>query len=196
MPGIKIKDQLEVLEVFRIALSNGLIEKQEVISWADTIILKEVDPDLHIIELSLCKSANEIITTLNEIIGQPRPSVSGRVVLGFLYRNFIMGRVTLKQVVLTIDWIMIYVTLTEEEKKFMYGAYDMYDLAAGKVWGSLDAVEKNLVRFLEVYKDFSLDNFLQWKDIDQTIGEKISHLKEITESENKEWMNAWYKTKK
>jgi len=35
-----------ILEVFRIALINGLIDKREIIDWADMQIMKENEPDI------------------------------------------------------------------------------------------------------------------------------------------------------
>ena len=48
------RDFIELLEVFSIALTNGLIDKKEVIKWADNIITQDEKPDYFVIELSLC----------------------------------------------------------------------------------------------------------------------------------------------
>jgi hypothetical protein len=129
------KDFLELLEVFHIALSNGLLDKKEIIKWADEIIIKNSEPDYFIIELSLCgqKTTNDIISLLNEYIGEEKPQISGRVILGFLYRKYLDKQTTLKTVVGTIYWITWKTELPDEEKSFMYGLDDAYDgrMAAG-----------------------------------------------------------------
>ena len=108
------KDFIELLEVFSIALTNGLLDKNEVIKWADHIITNDNEPDIFIIELSLCghKNINDIVSLLNEYIGQEKPQVSGRVILGFLYRQFLAGHITLRKVVGSVNWIVWRVDLS------------------------------------------------------------------------------------
>lgn len=184
------KDFLELLEVFSIALANGVLDKYEVVKWADRIITKDSEPDLFIIELSLCehKSLNDIVSLLNEFIGQEKAQVSGRVILGFIRQQYLARKITLKKVVGAINWIAWQVDLTDEEKSFMYGLDDYHDCSEEGIYGTVEAVEKETLRFLEIYKDFQIDNFKEWKLIDSTIDEKIKVLSEIVKKENEEFI--------
>lgn len=184
------KDFIELLEVFSIALTNGLLDKNEVIKWADNIIVNDNEPDFFIIELSLCghKSLNDIVSLLNEFIGQEKTPVSGRVILGFMHRQYLAGKITLRKVVGAVNWIVWQADLTDEEKSFMYGLDEDYDCAEEGIYGAVEAVEKETLRFLEIYKDFQIDNFKDWKFLDSKIDKKIKVLSEIVKKENDEFI--------
>ena len=182
------KDFIELLEVFSIALTNGLVDINEVIKWADNIIINDKEPDFFIIELSLCghKKTIDIVSLLNEYIGQEKPQISGRVILGFLYRQYLAGYITLKKVVGSINWIVWQADLTDEEKSLMYGLDEDYDCAEEGIYGTIEEVEKETLRFLEIYNEFQIDNYKDWKKIDATIESKIKVLSEIVKRENEE----------
>ena len=200
-----LKNSIELLEVFHIGLVNGLMDKQEVVKWADDIIQKDEQPDYFVIELSLCghKSVNEMVSLINEFIGEPKPAVSGRVILGLLYHRYINGQVTLKNVVGSMNWIIWQGQLTEEEKRFMYGLDDRYDLAVDLIYSTVDAIEKEALRFLEIYKGFSIDNFERWGEINNTIEERVKELtlvvsaeqekitEELKRTRGEEWWKFW-----
>jgi hypothetical protein len=183
------KDFIELLEVFSIALTNGLMDKNDVIKWADNIIINDNEPDFFIIELSLCghKNLNDIISLLNEFIGPEKPQVSSRVILGFVHRQYLVGKITLRKVVGVVDSIVWKTDLTDEEKSFMYGLDDNYNCAEEGIYGSVEVVEKETIRFLEIYKEFQIDNYNEWRRIDSTIEGKIKVLSDIVKRENEEF---------
>jgi|ERR1035437_3475710 hypothetical protein len=199
------KDYLELLEVFSIALLNGILDKSEVIKWADEIIINDDEPDYFIIELSLCchKSIYDIVSIINEYIGIDKPIVSGRVVLGLIYRRYLTGQITLRKVASTINWIAWETDLAYDEKSLMYGFDEYIDLAEEGLYGTVEGVEKEVLRFIEIYKDFQLSNYSEWKMINETIGNKIVQLIETikheqdmlvlnqTKQKKKKWWNFW-----
>ena len=178
-----------MLEVFSIALTNGLLDKNEVIKWADNIITNDNEPDFFIIELSLSghKNLNDTVSLLNEYIGKEKPQVSGRVILGFLHRQYLAGKITLRKVVGAVNWIVWQADLTDEEKSYMYGLDEEYDFAEEGIYGTVEAVEKETLRFLEIYKEFQIDNYKDWRKIDTTIESKIKVLSDIVKRENEEF---------
>lgn len=190
-----IKEYIELIEAFHIGLSNGLLDKQEVVKWADKIIEQDDEPDINVIELSLCghQSVNDIVSLLNEIVGYPRPPISGRVILGLLYNNYKNGKVTLEKVAGSMNWIIWQSELTDDEKSFMHGIDDMYDLAVSGTFGTVEDFEMDTLRFIEIYKDFRIDNFEEWKAIDSIIDEKVKHLSVIVDADNKERMEKYSK---
>ena len=68
--------------VFSLGLATNVISQNEVVAWADGVILKEAAPDSFVVELSLVGSRdkNEVITLLNAFIGPEMAAISGRVV--------------------------------------------------------------------------------------------------------------------
>uniref|UniRef100_UPI00260FE01A hypothetical protein n=1 Tax=uncultured Mucilaginibacter sp. TaxID=797541 RepID=UPI00260FE01A len=188
MPTTNPHDFIELLEVFSIALTNGLLDKSEVVKWADRIITSDSEPEYFIIELSLCghKTLNDIVSLINEFIGKNKPQVSGRVILGFLYKQYLARKITLRKVVSTINWIVWQADLTDEEKSFMYGLDEDFECAEDGIYGTVEAVEKETICFLETYKDFQIDNYNDWKKIDETINNKIALLLETIRQEQAE----------
>ena len=105
-----------------------------------------------------------------------------------MHRQYLAGKITLRKVVEAIHWIVWESDLTDEEKSFMYGLYNDYDCAEEGIYGTVEAVEKETLRFLESYNDFQFDNFKDWKIIDSTIDEKIKVLSEVVKKENEEFI--------
>ena len=66
----------------------------------------------------------------------------------------------------------------------MYGLDDEYDLAVDKVYGTIESVEKETARFIELYKDFKIDNFNEWTEIDKTIDHLQKTKDALLSSEN------------
>ena len=178
MRTTNIQGYIELLEVFHICLTNGLLRKEEVIKWADNIIQHEEQLDYIVIELSVCghKSVNEIISIINEFVGEPKPIVPGRVVLGFLFTQFKAGHISLRKVTAAIYWLVWNGNLTEDEKSFMYGLDDKMDCAERGIYGTVEAVERETLRFIEIYSDFKIGNFDKWSEINKTIEEKVRRL--------------------
>lgn len=191
-----IRDYIELLEAFRIGLTNGLLNKEEVIKWADNIIQQDEEPDYFVIELSLCghKSINDIVSLINEFVGEPKPIVSGRMILGFVYRQYIRKRIPLRKVTAAMYWLNLEDHLTETEKGFMYGLDEDLDCAESGMYGTVEAVEKAAMRFIEIYKDFSIDNFDKWSEINRTIDEKVKELSVIVNAEREEIIKEHQRT--
>lgn len=87
------------------------------------------------------------------------------------------GKLSLKIAVSAIDRLSWTAGLSEEEQRFMLPLDDGYALATSGTFGTVKAVETQTMRFLEVYKDFRLDNMQEWQAIDASIADKIKQLK-------------------
>lgn len=55
---------------------------------------------------------------------------------------------------------------------------DGYALATSGTFGTVETIETQTLRFLEVYKEFRLDNMHEWQVIDATITDRIKRLKQ------------------
>lgn len=166
---------VELLDVFNIALSVGIIDKFFIINWADEIIKNEDSPNEFIIELSLCghKDINYVISLINEFVGSNKSSISSRVILAILYHKYKKGQINLQKVTYTINRINWQGELTEIEKKLIYGLDDDFELAHNGIKGSLKEVEKFTLLFLSLYKEFTLENFENWNELNESIVSKI-----------------------
>jgi hypothetical protein len=199
-----IRNYVELLEVFRLCLMKGLLDKQEVIRWADDIILQDEQPAYFVIELSLCgsKSVKDMVSLIHSFVGEPRPVVSGRVILGFLFAQYSQKVISLRTVTAAIYGLLWETEWNETEKRFMYGLDDAFDCAVNGIYGTVEEVEKDVFRFLEIYKDFNISNFERWSEINQTIDEKLISLSAIVDAEQEakmkqdkliEYKPGWWK---
>ncbi len=163
------------LEVFSIALSNGLMSKSEVIKWADNILLETAHPDHLIIELSLLenKNTNEIISTLNGYLKGIKHKISGRIVLGMLYKLYNDKQISFKKVLDTIGWLFWNGNLSQEEENIMEFFDLSYELVEDGILDSVEDVKEEVLPFLEMYKDFDLDNQSNWERINKSVENKL-----------------------
>lgn len=76
----------------------------------------------------------------------------------------------------------------------MYELDDRYSLAIDNIYGTEETVEKATLRFIELYKEFRIDNFDKWSEVNRTIDPKIANLKTIVEEENKALIQGSGKT--
>lgn len=169
-----------LFRVFSLGLTTNVIAQNEIVAWADGVILKDDAPDSFVVELSLVgnRDKNDIITLLNGFIGPEMAPVAGRVVLGLVYRRFVDGKLSLKNAVSAIDMLIRTAGLSEEEQRLMLPLDDGYALATSSTFGTVETIETETMRFLEVYKEFRLDNMHEWQEIDATIADKIKRLKQ------------------
>jgi hypothetical protein len=195
------KDFLELLTVFHFGLTNGCIDKHEIINWADAIIKKDTEPDIFIIELSLCghKNNSDIITLISGFFKIERTQLTERVILGFLHRQLVDKQVELRkflQIIRSLAWDS---DLTYDEKIFIYQLDDDFDNTVNGIYSSVELVEKDAIRFTEIYKDFRIDNFHSWGEINKTIEERVQRLLEIVKNEQEitkaqtkqKWWRFW-----
>jgi hypothetical protein len=190
------KDYIELLEVFSIAVVNGIVDKQYIIKWADKIIYQDDEPHDLIIELSLCghKNVSDIASIIGEFIGEQKPVVSGRVILGLLYHQFVSGQITLAKVVSDFWLVLDDDQLTSQERSLLYGLDEDFDLANENLAFTIEDVKKWTLEVLEIYKDFNLDNFKDWKDIDKTVDQKVQELSVKKEVEDGVYVQKRYRT--
>jgi hypothetical protein len=161
------KALIDLLEVFRLGLHTGILDRQLVVEWADQLIMQEEAPDYFLIELSLGgqNNLNDFTGLLDKYVGENKPAVSKRAILGILLHQYKAGQITLQKAVRAIDWLTMHVDYSEEERSFMAGVDDDYTLADEGFYGNVSEVEIFLLRFLSAYKEFSLDNRQDWQKL-------------------------------
>ena len=177
MKNIKSKEDLIRLGFFSLALSNGLIDKSEVIKWADKILSETPNPDYVIIELSLLGNTNvkEIISILNKYIEGNPHKTSARIVLGMLYKLYNNEQIPLKKALKIFSSLYQDSNLTEYEKNILDRFDFLYELAENEILGSFKEVKKYLSLFLEIYKEFNIDDRNNWEILNKSIEEKFKN---------------------
>lgn len=169
------KDILQTLHLIRAGLASGLLTKEEVINWADKIIIKDEQPDILFIDLALSssKSVNDIIHYISEYLNFENPAVQGRPLLGLLYKQFSSRQLTLEQTVRKLFRLKFEAVFTEREEGYIYSIDNDFDCAKHNIYGSLEAVYADVDKFLSFYKDYSLDSFEHWLDLDLEVEGKL-----------------------
>ncbi|AMM51104.1 hypothetical protein TH61_07805 [Rufibacter sp. DG15C] len=194
------KDYKELLALFKAGLAAGVIDKVEVTKWADGFILTKNEPDYFFIELSLAKSKNDAITLIGEELDSAMLA-NGKAILGLLHKRFTQGD-ELEAIVKTMYHLLNNVELSESEVWEIYTIAEYFDMAHTKVHGSLESVRQRVADFLALYKDYSIDNYPEWLELDKkadsALEEANRKARERFEAEQKSrenkkswWKNLW-----
>ncbi|GAA4303122.1 hypothetical protein [Nibribacter koreensis] len=186
------RDFKELLTLFKVGLAVGLIEIDEVKKWADGIILSESDPDIFFIELSLVNSNNQAITLISENL-RPESYPNGKAVLGQLHKRLAEGQ-ELELIVRAMYSLLNEAKLSELEKDYIYSIDDYFDMANKKVYGNLQSVEQQTADFLFLYKEYTLENHLDWPELDKRADYELEEMnRAATERHEEEQRKPWWK---
>ncbi|QNK61669.1 hypothetical protein H7F33_14035 [Pedobacter sp. PAMC26386] len=198
------KDVLQILHLIHAGLASGLLSKEEVIEWADKIITKEDHPDIFFIDLALSssKSSSEILHYFNEYLNFENAVIQGRPLLAMLYKRFSSRQFTLEETVVKLFRLKFEAIFTKREESYIYSIDNDFDCAKDNVYGTLEAVNADVDKFLSFYKDYSLDSFEQWQNLDLKVESKLdeeidfkqeqeSVLEMKSENVNKPWWKFW-----
>ena len=205
MQSTNPKDILTTLHLIRAGLASGLLTKEEVIDWADKIITKDEKPDIFFIDLVLSslKSKNDIIHYFSDYLYFENPAVRGRPLLGLLYKQYKTGQINLEQTTSKLFRLKLEAIFNEREESHIYWIDNEYDCAKHKIYGTIEDVQTQLDNFLILYKDYSLDNYAQWHDLDKYVDfkleqeyrlqqEKVNMNSQNTAMENRRpWWKFW-----
>ena len=169
------KDILPVLHLIRSGLASGLLTKDEVVDWADRIITKDKKPDIFFIDIALSskKSKNDIIHYFSDYLNFENPSIQGRPLLGLLYKQYTTRHINLEQTVSRLFRLKFEAVFTDKEESYIYSIDNDYDCAVDNIYGTLEDVEIELNKFLSFYKNYSIDSFEKWQELDLTVENEI-----------------------
>jgi len=191
MSPAKATDFALLLEVFREGLRYGIISKQEITAWADSIIVVEDEPDYFFIELSLCADINNVFEILNNNTITSDDPIPSRVVLGLLYKKLIDQEISLTDAISVLASVNWYGKITPPERANLYSLDDDY----GEIMYQKDekyAIEltKEITDFLDCYGVFTLNNFKQWGEINEEVEEVLKVRQAKAEAANARWKSA------
>jgi len=198
------KDILTTLHLIRAGLASGLLSKEEVIAWADKIISKDEQPDIFFIDIALLnsKSTKEVLYYFSDYLNFEKPVVPGRPLLGLLYKQFKNQQLNLEQTVRILFRLNFEAIFTDKEESYIYSIDNDFDCAKDNIYGKMEDVEKETDKFLSFYKDYSINNFDHWNDLDKIVEENIEkdyqlHKQQIEiypqtfVNESKPWWKFW-----
>lgn len=190
METTKPNDFLPLLEVFRLGLSKGIVQKNDVIQWADKIINDTDAPDYFFIELSLGNNANNLIEIIGQYVKPPYGPICYRVLLALIYHRHPIQNVTeVEKVAILVGSISSWDILTsfETDTIYMFDDYDIYYLP------DLTQLQVELINFLSIYEAFTLENYEQWADINGKVLELVNEEAIKAEIVNRSIRKTWTK---
>ncbi|RFZ90749.1 hypothetical protein D0C36_17485 [Mucilaginibacter conchicola] len=157
-----------LLQTYRDGLAIGLFSKDEVVAWADELIIKSDEPDHSLIEISLSTDKNQLISVLNEITNTTADEdndIATRALLGVIYKRYKADEVDIRVILDSIEMLPCY-KLSDYEKyqaflledhEFTYGPEQQVNLRL------------DIIRFLEPYQSLSLDKYQYWQQINNEL---------------------------
>lgn len=169
-------DVLQILHLIRAGLASGILSNEEVINWADKIIIEDDQPDIFFIELALLSSnnSNDICYYFSDYLNFENPVFQGRPLLGMLYKRFSSKQLTLEETVRKLFRLKSEALFTDLEESYIYSIDNDFDCAKDGIYGTLKDIDADVNKFLNFYKDYSLDNIEQWPKFDQQIETKLN----------------------
>ena len=144
-------------EVLRRCLDLGVVERRDVIAWADARIAQDDPPDVSITDVALAvgRSAADLSSLLRGVPGTPDRAAYLRGVFGQM-RILLMANPTALRLVAHALYLMVLDDEypSAEAKGAMHTFDDAIELARGGVLGDLNKIRAEVLRFLD---DFSAD---------------------------------------
>lgn len=170
-----IKAINDFFSTLRVLLTRALLDKQEVIRWADSEIMKADIPESYLIELSLIgtKTTNELYEIIDQLSNNSRSLIAGRALIGFIGDKIKNKTIDYQQGFEILYSIQSEFELTDLEKNFINHAHDELELAIKQVWGDKDDVQQATKNFLNCYEGFTLDNMASWDKISNGVDENL-----------------------
>jgi len=182
-------DFLLLFQVFRAGLKLGLISKDEVVAWADNIITTTDEPDYFFIELSLSHNTNALMEVLNKYPARDKNPVCDRVIFSLIYHRKPIHDVTEVESIATLaGGLYAWDHLTGFENITIFNLEDY--------WNDLPQLQAELINFLGIYKEFTLDNFNEWAGINEHVLEVLKDELVRVNAVNATVREAWAKKEK
>jgi hypothetical protein len=168
------KDILTTLHLIRAGLASGLLTKEEVVDWAGKIVSKEEQPDIFFIDLALSgsKNANDVIRYFSEYLNFDNPTVHGGPLLGLLFKQYNSKQFSLEQTLSKLFRLKYEAVFNEREESYIYSLENDYACARDEIYGTIGDVQLELEKFLEFYRDYSIEVYERWHDLDKVVEQK------------------------
>jgi hypothetical protein len=142
-------------EFFRIGMVTGLIEKEEVINWADRELLSSDKPDHEVIEVALAGRLpySQIIFLLNTFQGNPDHDVPVKMVLAYALFKTRDNIDKTKEIIQGIRLIKAEYGIDRHIVKGLTALEEgLESVRNGKI--KIEELHQNLISFLMEYSDY------------------------------------------
>jgi hypothetical protein len=196
MSSAQAQDFSLLLQVFREGITRGWVAKEEIIAWADAIILQDDEPEYFFIELALCNNVNGIIEVLGKYTNANVDPICYRVLLSLICHRFLKDNV--EDAAKTADFAGRIATWDNPLSAFEKNC--LYDFEEHVLYYSPDELYAELDKFLGIYKLFTLENYSQWVDINTRVLLLLDEEQAMVEMANaiiqKEWAEKNKKRKR
>ena len=165
MQAQNLQQYNQLLQAYYFGLQNGIVTKQEVASWADSIIQKESKPDYFFIELSLCYDVNNMLGIISNAIHIDLNAISARALIGFISHKYEAGIFDNETVISMINKVNNEYRLTMYE----YAAIFEFDDIIEFYPDDHDLLTESIIEFFNNYKSFTPENYREWEVINHNI---------------------------
>lgn len=193
MSSSGVKNFTLLLEVYLKGLRLGLVSRDEIIAWADNIILQTDEPDYFFIEVSLCHDVNQLVEVLNKLVNPTDNPICDRVLLALIYHRQPIHDVEQAEKIATLVGRMSsWDRLTSFENNTIYEFDDYYVYYLPDV----TQLQVELINFLAIYEAFMLENHEQWIDINEQVLELLKEEEIKVNIVNESIRAAWAKKEK
>jgi hypothetical protein len=188
-----VQDFHLLLEVFSEGLKLGVISKEEIIAWADQIIANTEEPDYFFIELSLSHDINGLLEVLDKYVESVDDPICNRVLLGLVYHRQPIYNIEEAEKIATLvgtmsSWNLL--TPFENDTIYTFSDYYVYYLP------DFTQLQADLIKFLSLYKAFTLENYQQWISINKQVLELLKEEEIKDYLENASFRKAQLKKEK
>jgi hypothetical protein len=146
-----ISNQKEQVEILRILLEGGFIKIEDVVSWADSIIAREANPDIEIIEIALSSKSTftDFLTRIRNVKGEFNQEIVVRKALKEVY-ELLERKPELGSKV--AGWLYHLMTkgkiIQNEFGDEPYALDDAFELAQKKIWGTEEEALRRVKDYL------------------------------------------------
>ena len=141
----------ETAKAFSEALPLKVISLEEIISWADSIIIEDEKPPVQIIELATVLNKSDALSLLNEFSIKADEEISIRIFFGLCFKALKNGSADYSEVA-----ERLYFWSMEETDLKGFGElgsfWDALDLARDRIYGNENQVKREMLEFLNKNK--------------------------------------------
>lgn len=172
-------DFRDLIAVFEEGLAYHLIDKQTVIAWADKCVTEDDHPDIFFIELCLMGNSiqEDVISYLRDSLpeGYAGPA---RPLFAMLYEKVKSKQLKLTEVNSTLHELSLFHDLARIESDEINSLQYKADMVEYTNAFTVKDITEELLSFLEIYKEYTLDNYSNWSSLDNKTDAKLELLKE------------------
>lgn len=188
-------DYAELINVFYEGLRLGLFAKNDLTVWADQFILQDNQPDIFFIDLAISHTTADCLTSISQACQHMAAETTPRPLFCALYKQILSGQKTAINALSRLSGLETSPLLTEQEAlafdTLVYG-----DELAGVFAITEVDVEQDIMSFLSIYQDYTIENYNYWDILDKEIEVKLGQQKffSLTASRSisfKSWWRFW-----